>query len=86
LANHLSDQYIGDLLIWVDEYTVKKIDVIPGLFLIKSSWDWEKSMLRRELYKIFGSIQRRDFSCLERGKVSLLWKVIFSWLWEVMFP
>ncbi len=25
-------------------------------------------MLRRELYKIFGSIQRRDFSCLEERK------------------
>jgi len=56
------------------------------IFLIKTSWDWEKSMQRREFYKIFGSIQRRDFSCLEERNVSLFWKVIFSWLWEVIFP
>ncbi len=43
-------------------------------------------MQRREFYKIFGSIQRRDFSCLEERNVSLFWKVIFSWLWEVIFP
>ncbi len=37
------------------------------IFLIKSSWDWEKSMLRREYYRIFCLIKRKDFSCLGRS-------------------
>jgi hypothetical protein len=48
--------------------TVKKIYEIPGFFLTKSSWDWEKSMLRREYYCIFGPIQSMDFSWLEERK------------------
>jgi hypothetical protein len=32
-------------------YTVKKIDVIPGLFLIKSSWDCVKYFQRLEFYR-----------------------------------
>ncbi len=37
-------------------YTVKKIDGIPGLFLIESSWDCVKYFQRQESYCKFGYI------------------------------
>jgi len=49
-------------------YTVKKIYEIPGFFLTKPSWDREKSVLRRDYFRIFGPIQRKDFFCFEDVK------------------
>jgi hypothetical protein len=46
-------------------YTVKKIYEIPGFFFTKPSWDEEKSVLRRDYFRIFGPIQRKDFFCFE---------------------
>jgi hypothetical protein len=48
--------------------TVKKIYEIPGFFLTKPSWDREKSVLRRDYFRIFGPIQRKDFLCFEDVK------------------
>jgi hypothetical protein len=54
--------------------------------LIKSSWDWKKSMLRREYYWIFGPIHKRDFSCLEKRKSVLPTEENFFLVMEGYIP
>ena len=59
---------------WIrnSNYTVKNIYEIPGFFLTKPSWDREKSVLRRNYFRIFGPIHRKDFFCFEDVKSVLL--------------
>ncbi len=58
-------------------YTVKKIYEIPGLFLIKSSWECLKSFQRAESYCKFCYVPRQFFPFLRIWNVSFLWTGIF---------
>ncbi len=57
--------------------TVKKIYEIPGLFLIKSSWECVKSFQRAESYCKFCYVPRKFFPFLRMWNVSFLWAGIF---------
>jgi hypothetical protein len=71
-------------IFWARGTTVKKIYEIPGFFLTKPSWDREKSVLRRDYFRIFGPIHRKDFFCFEDVKsVPLIEGYFFPGFWRL---